>query len=293
MKVEPDMNTESIRTSDGCDIVFDVLPNSEASQSFVLVHGLASNARLWDPLATELNRRGFSVATLDQRGHGRSSKASQGYDFTTITADLAQVVEFLGQTYRFIKPIVVGQSWGAAVVESFAFNYPDLASGIVAVDGGFSPLKDTFVKWEECEKVLAPPSLLGIPFENFESMVRSRHSDWPESGINGVLANMEKLSDGTFRPWLSRENHMKILWHLWQHNPYEICAQIKVPILFVPAGGDPIRDEQKRRGLKQLSEITKVSKTRWFDPASHDLHAQFPERFANLLQDELENGIFK
>lgn len=287
------MKTESVTTKDKCKIVFDVLSGSKTTNSFVLVHGLASNARLWDGLASELNTLGYCVAIVDQRGHGRSDKVSEGYDFETITSDLAQVIETLQKAHGFIKPIVVGQSWGAAVVESFASNYPELVCGIVAVDGGFGALKEVFPEWEECEKVLAPPTMLGIPFDNFESMVRSSHPDWPEAGIHGVLANMEKLPDGTFRPWLSRENHMKILWHLWQHNPFETCANIKAPILFVPAGGDPIRDEQKRRGLERLGKLAVSSKTVWFNPASHDLHAQFPKRLAILLQNEIENGIFK
>ncbi len=41
---------------------------------FVLVHGLASNARLWDGVATALVAAGHPVFAVDLRGHGRSSK---------------------------------------------------------------------------------------------------------------------------------------------------------------------------------------------------------------------------
>lgn len=284
------MKTETIQTPDGCDLVFDVLEGE--NKGFLLVHGLASNARLWDGLAEQLNVSGHQVAIVDQRGHGRSGKPDTGYDFDTITSDLAQVAEFLGKKYGFQKPIVVGQSWGAAVVESFAQNYPDLTSGIVAVDGGFGALKESFPNWEDCQRVLAPPNMLGMKWTVFEDMVRTAHPDWPETGIRGVLANMEKLPDGTLRPWLKWDNHMKILYHLWQHNPFEICAKIEVPILFVPAGGDPVRDPQKRAGLDRLSVTAKKCKTVWFDPASHDLHAQYPNQLAQLLISELKDGIF-
>ncbi|MCL5077537.1 MAG: alpha/beta hydrolase [Actinobacteria bacterium] len=284
------MKTETIQTPDGCNLVFDVLEGE--NKGFLLVHGLASNARLWDGLAEQLNVSGHQVAIVDQRGHGRSGKPDTGYDFATITSDLAQIADFLSKKYNFQKPIVVGQSWGAAVVESFAQNYPELTSGIVAVDGGFGALIESFPDWEDCQKVLAPPNMLGMKWTVFEDMVRTAHPDWPESGIRGVLANMEKLPDGTLRPWLKRENHMKILYHLWQHNPFEICAKIDVPILFVPAGGDPLRDQHKRDGLDRLSVIAKKCKTVWFDPASHDLHAQFPTQLAQLLVSELKDGIF-
>jgi len=43
-----------------------------ARPAFVLVHGLASNLRLWDGVAERLHAAGHSVVALDQRGHGCS-----------------------------------------------------------------------------------------------------------------------------------------------------------------------------------------------------------------------------
>ena len=40
-----------------------------AVMPFVLVHGLASNLRLWDGVAESLHARGHTVVALDQRGH--------------------------------------------------------------------------------------------------------------------------------------------------------------------------------------------------------------------------------
>jgi len=45
---------------------------------FVLVHGLASNARLWDGVARRLAGAGHSSAAVDLRGHGRSDKPDTG-----------------------------------------------------------------------------------------------------------------------------------------------------------------------------------------------------------------------
>lgn len=283
------MITKQVQATPDCKLTVDVL--SGDTDGFLLVHGLASNARMWDGVAKQLNKSGFRVAIVDQRGHGRSEKISSGYDFDTISADLHAVINDLSND-GFRTPIVVGQSWGAAVVESFAKNYPTDTRGIVAVDGGMTALGEKFPEWEECKKILSPPNMLGHEWERFETMVRSTHSDWPEVGISGVLANMEKLPDGTLRPWLSRENHLQILWNLWQHNPYEICANIQVPILFVPAGGDPLRDMEKREGLERLSRVAKASKTIWFEHSHHDIHAQFPNDLAKLLIDERTAGIF-
>ncbi len=284
------MKTESVRVSDDCSVVVDILDGDGGC--FMLVHGLASNARLWDGVAQELNELGHGVAIIDQRGHGRSDKPETGYDFATISHDLKIVANYLRETSGFSKPVAVGQSWGAAVVESFAGAYPDLLKGVVAVDGGMTALSEKFYDWAECITALTPPNMLGVPWDNFESMVRSTHPDWPETGIQGVLANMEKLPNGTFRPWLSREHHLEILWHLWQYSPFETCAKVGVPILFVPAGGDAPRDAEKKDGLQRLSKIAMKSRAVWFDPADHDIHAQFPKQLSNLLHAEFSMGIF-
>ena len=114
-------------------------------RAFVLVHGLASNARLWDGVGDRLAELGHASIAVDQRGHGRSSKPDDGYDFETVADDLAAVIEkALGR-----PAVVAGQSWGGNVVVELARRHPDLVSGIVCVDGGFIQLADTFPVWAD------------------------------------------------------------------------------------------------------------------------------------------------
>src|SRR5205823_8203799 len=83
-------------------------PGSESAVPFVLVHGLASNARMWDGVGARLAELGHPSTALDQRGHGQSDKPDTGYDFTTITDDLATVIKSLG----YDRPVIAGQSRG-------------------------------------------------------------------------------------------------------------------------------------------------------------------------------------
>jgi pimeloyl-ACP methyl ester carboxylesterase len=89
-------------------------PHDFARATFLLVHGLASNSRLWDYVALELANRGHLVAAMDLRGHGVSDKPDHGYDFATLTSDILEVSESLG----LVKPILGGQSLGANLVLS-------------------------------------------------------------------------------------------------------------------------------------------------------------------------------
>ena len=57
---------------------------------FVLVHGLASNAQLWQGVAEALSDggAGHAVTAIDLRGHGESDASSSGYDTATAAADV-------------------------------------------------------------------------------------------------------------------------------------------------------------------------------------------------------------
>ena len=43
----------------------------------LLVHGLASNARLWDEVAAIIAGAGHDSVAVDQRGHGRSTQTDR------------------------------------------------------------------------------------------------------------------------------------------------------------------------------------------------------------------------
>jgi hypothetical protein len=108
------------------------------------------------------------------------------------------------------------------------------------------------------------------------------------------MANMEVLDDGTIRPWLSLERHMKVLRGLWEHNPEEKFPHISVPVLFMPAvgKGEAAWAVDKKEAVARALELLPKGAANWYEPADHDLHAQFPQRVAQELHDATLNGFF-
>ncbi len=291
------MQTLRIRVADGVELTVDTwLPTvgaagltSDAGEppAFVLVHGLASNARLWDGVAERLASGGHPVAALDLRGHGRSSKPDGPYDVPTVADDVATAIAAL----RLDRPIVAGQSWGGNVAVELAARRPELTRGIVCVDGGWLEPSRSYADWPSCRAALAPPRLVGRPLAEIEAYVRSAHPDWPESGIRGTLANFEVRPDGTVAPWLTYERHVVVLRGLWDHHPSERWADVSVPVLLVPVdGGGHDRDDRRRRDVAAALEAIPDGRVRWFT-GDHDIHAQHPGELASAMREFATDGI--
>ncbi len=258
----------------------------------LLVHGLASNARLWDGAARALASMGHAVTAIDLRGHGHSDKPDHGYAMHEVADDVADVLDALPGFHAAARPLVIGQSWGGNIVVELAARHGDRVRGVVAVDGGTIELSRAFPSWDECARTLSPPALDGMKFERLRSYIRAAHPDWSDEAIDGQMHNMEHLDDGTIRPWLTRDRHLTILRGLWDHVPSDLWKDIKVPVLFTPASKG--RDEHtvsKRSQVEHAVATLARGRAEWFEPADHDLHAQFPDRFAAVVDDAINTGF--
>ena len=268
------VSRRTVSVGSGVDLSVIMREARPDTRAFVLVHGLASNARLWDGVGECLTDLGHASIAVDQRGHGESSKPDDGYDFATVADDLAAVIEqALGR-----PAVIAGQSWGGNVVVEFARRHPDLVSGIVCVDGGFIQLADAFPMWEDARAALAPPDFTGFTMEQMETMSKTRFADWPQSGVAGQLANFEAV-DGHVRARLSQANHMRILRHLWEHRADEAARDVGVPALVLAVGrSEPGREERVDSFIDALPK----GRLTWMD-AHHDVHAQHPRLVADLM----------
>lgn len=90
-------------------------------RTIVLVHGWSVNADSFEYQMLDLVNRGFRVIAYDQRGCGRSSQPWNGYDYDTLAADLAAVLENL----EVKNAALVGHSMGCGVITRYLSKYGD------------------------------------------------------------------------------------------------------------------------------------------------------------------------
>jgi pimeloyl-ACP methyl ester carboxylesterase len=263
------------------------------ARPIVLLHGVASNAKIWIMVGPRLGER-YRTFALDQRGHGQTDKPDSGYDFDTVTGDLRAFIEEL----RLERPVLVGHSWGGNVALQYAATYPDEVERLVLVDGGFMEISARpGMTWERAEKELAPPVLTHLtPSQLIEGAKKwELGAFWSDEVEEALLGNFDMADDGTIRPRMRRENHMQVVRALWEQKPSELAPQVRCPTLFAVAerqaeGRAQEWMEMKRTAVARLETLIRTCRTVWFQDTIHDIPLQRPEGLAQTISDFVAEG---
>jgi pimeloyl-ACP methyl ester carboxylesterase len=266
--------------------------SASSGQPALLLHGLASNARIWDGVAPKLLEAGLESIAPDARGHGLTDKPDGDYGFETILHDLVAFTD----TTHLESSLLVGHSWGGMLALEYAARFPVGArapAGLVLVDGGFTQM-DQFpgATWELMRERLTPPKLAGTPVEVFLSMLGAVPQKWQpdDQAIQAILANFEISADETIFPRLSFEHHMQILRSIWEHQTYARFERVRCPVLVIPASppGPLNADDQaflefKRNGVAQAQSKMSDLRVHWMNDTIHDIPLQRPAELASLI----------
>ena len=261
-------------------------------EPIVMLHGLASNARIWELVAPPLAAQGFLPYALDSRGHGLSDKPDGEYNFEVFFQDLSAFIE----RCNLERPILVGHSWGASIALEYAarVNFgPRAPSAIVLVDGGIIQMNAIpGAEWETMRKKLTPPNLAGMSVEDFVARLRNPQRAWQpdEQAIAILLNNFEIDEEDRITPRLTLERHMQIVRSLWDYPAYTRMKGVRCPIAAVLAAPphQHSKDEKEFLAAKQaaaarLLEIHPSAEVTWFHNTIHDIPLQRPVELADKI----------
>ena len=258
---------------------------SGSGQAVVLLHGLASNARIWDGVASRLAGAGLRVVALDQRGHGASEQPGSGYDFATIGRDLSAALAALG----IERPVLAGHSWGANVALQFAADRPGALADLALVDGALLGVAE----WagptlDEARRRLAPPRF-AVPLADW--LARAGRFDAGGSGgqpwVRDYLrAGVDVDDQGVARSRFQFDNHMQVVDALYGQRPPDLYPLVDCPVLLCPAA-DPAADathaQAKRGAAVRASGLLPSATLTWFEDTMHDIPLQRPAELAAEL----------
>jgi pimeloyl-ACP methyl ester carboxylesterase len=256
-----------------------------AGPAVLLLHGLASNARIWDGVAPRLVGAGLRVVALDLRGHGDADQPDHGYDFTCVGRDLEAALAGLG----LARPLLVGHSWGASVALQFAADRPGTLAGLVLVDGGLLNVGErTGATREEVRRHLAPPRF-AVPLSDW--LARAGRFDPGGSGgqpwVRDYLrAGVEVDDRGVARSRFRFDNHLQVIDALYDQRPAALYPLVDCPVLLCPAD-DPADDGEhaaaKRAAVARALDLLPSATVTWFEETMHDIPLQRPAELAAEL----------
>jgi 3-oxoadipate enol-lactonase len=114
-----------------------------ATPPIVLLHSLALDRSMWQPLVDELGDD-YKVISLDLRGHGAST-TDGSFSIEDMADDVAETLEELGHD----RATIVGLSMGGCVAQALAIRHPGLvgALGLLDTTAWYGP--DAPRKWAE------------------------------------------------------------------------------------------------------------------------------------------------
>lgn len=132
---------------------------TEGKPPMVCIHGHTGQAHMWDEFAAAMAPH-YHVYAIDQRGHGQSQWASDGYSRDQFVADMGAFIDALGLS----KVVIVGHSMGGWNAMLYAPDHPDRVERVVLVDIAPEPSEETRQQW-----LIRPPTPLD--FDSFDDAV--------------------------------------------------------------------------------------------------------------------------
>ena len=129
MDIDLDLYRHEVRVSTSPLVrlsAIDISPE-HPRRTFVFIHGFGGQAEQWQYQLQKFSLENRVIA-LDLRGHGLSDKPSRGYDMPQLVNDLETALTLLRVKGKFI---LVGHSYGGAVVTEYALKHPDRVERLV------------------------------------------------------------------------------------------------------------------------------------------------------------------
>ena len=254
------------------------------------LHGLASSANWYERLADRLSSR-YRVIAPDQRGHGQTTQAPNGYDWQTLAEDAIRVLDHLGVE----RAAVLGHSWGGNVAINVAAKFPERVSKLVMIDGGFLDghlLPDA--SWEVFRNRFAPRNVSGTRPE-FLARVKEQLADCWADDLERIVQTMVYEDERRqIQDILRPDNHAQVLEAMWGEPPSVTLPNIQCPTLIVPAGPRPDRagsdfNRTKTIMVEAAAKAVPNNRVHWIPETIHDIGYHKPDDLAEAIMGFLED----
>ncbi|MGE5072797.1 MAG: alpha/beta fold hydrolase [Anaerolineae bacterium] len=245
--------------------------------TLVLVAGIPGGALDWMPVMPLLSQH-HRVCAFDRLGQDWSDPAPQPRTFSTAADELHAALQELG----IVRPVVIGHSFGGALVQVYAAKY-DVA-GVVLVDGFTTGVIDQTAKLLGGNRTWDPLARLGLMRPVIS--VLDRHEVFPPA----LRAEMSALRSSS-TAWLRTSDEEAVAA---QTMPSELRAaepRLDMPLLIIAAGKSNVMNlgvGAFASASKELTDRKPNATFLLFANAKHYIQAEQPQALAAAIESWLD-----
>lgn len=257
------------RTLDAGEVEINYAEFENNGPPLLFIHGITSRWSAWSGIIPQFTSDWHCYA-VDLRGHGKSGRASGRYHRDRYAADIAVLIpEVIGE-----PTFLVGSSLGATTAMTTASLIPDMVSAVVFADPPFfnhenpDHARDRFsARLKKIRAAQSPDDLFAEARKQVESDEEAveRATGWMQIDPNVLEATI----DGSAVAGWDVEGQLR------RATPRALLLQAD------PETGGVLSDAEAARAAGLLPNCKLV---KW--PGSgHNMHGQFPQRFADTLKE--------
>jgi pimeloyl-ACP methyl ester carboxylesterase len=241
--------------------------------TLVLIAGIPGGALNWTPVLPALAAH-HRVCAFDRLGQDWSDPAPYPRTFTTAVDELHSALQELGISH----PVVVGHSFGGALVQVYAAKY-DVA-GVVLVDGVTTGVVDQVAQLLGSNKKWDGLARLGVmrPMLN----VMTKDPGYPPSIAKEMTALRSRSS-----AWLSMSDEGVVAQQTMGADLRAAEPKLDMPLLIIAAGKSNVMNLGVgvfAKSAKELSERRPNSTYILVPDAKHYIQAEQPQVVINAIE---------
>ncbi|HEY1721511.1 MAG TPA: alpha/beta hydrolase [Magnetospirillaceae bacterium] len=252
-----------VETEDGTQLFY---RDWGTGSPIVFCHPWGLNADIWEYQLTALSNQGLRCIAFDRRGHGRSDDPGHGYDFATLAADLASLIEQLD----LHDVTLVGYSMGSGEAIHYLSRYGTERVARLLVTSPISPVSsdsamiDGFIAALEQDRPACIAA--GLPlFTGYNDLVSPAMARWVEN----MFLSASPKAGVAFQRAVVLDDHMERL------------KDIAVPTLILQGDADEVAPLDQTG--RMLAAAIPDCELRIYEGAPHGIALTHRQRFTQDL----------
>jgi pimeloyl-ACP methyl ester carboxylesterase len=255
-------------------------------QPILLVHGIAASSVTWHEAMRALAPR-YCVVAPDLLGHGESEKPTGDYSLGAHASFLRDLLHAL----RIGRVTAVGHSFGGGIVMQLSYQHPEVCERIVLESSGGlgrevnAVLRVLSVPGAELVLPLIAPSFVLKSGDALLAWIRRQGIRAPRMH-EGWLAYSALADPGSRRAFVRELRSVVEFGGQVVSAKDRIQAATEYPTLIVWGDGDTMIPVEHGRAAHALIPGSRLEV---FEEAGHFPHAEYPDRFAEVLSEFIES----